>query len=170
LGERLVDAELEYGEFASARAAQLFRIAFLMCGNWHEAEDLVQSTLASLFVAWNRVSRSSSVEAYSRRVLVNTFLSQRRLRRSGETPVAQFADATAPTVDQDLRLTLVAALRQLPPRSRAVVVLRYLEDHNIDSVAELLGMTPAAVKSLNARGLAQLRELLSGDEQHLLQS
>ncbi len=109
------------------------------------------------------------MEAYARRVLVNAFLSQRRLRRSSETPIAQFADVSAPAVDQDLRLTLVAALRRLPPRSRAVVVLRYLEDHNIDSVAELMGVTPAAVKSLNARGLAQLRELLSGDEQHLLQ-
>jgi RNA polymerase sigma-70 factor (sigma-E family) len=168
LGERVVDAELEYREFASARAAQLFRLAFLMSGNWHEAEDLVQSTLASLFVAWNRVSRCNSMEAYARRVLVNTFLSQRRLRRSRETPVAQFADASAPAVDQDLRLTLVAALRQLPPRSRAVVVLRYVEDHNIDSVAELLDITPAAVKSLTARALAQLREVLSGDE-HLLQ-
>jgi RNA polymerase sigma factor (sigma-70 family) len=75
----------------------------------------------------------------------------------------------APAVDADLRLTLVAALRTLPPRSRAVVVLRYLEDHSIESVAELMDATPAAVKSLNTRGLAQLRELLSGDQQHLLQ-
>jgi RNA polymerase sigma-70 factor (sigma-E family) len=165
-----VDAELDYRDFASARAAALFRLAFLMSGDWHEAEDLVQTTLASLFASWSRVRRNNSMDAYARRVLVNAFLSQRRLRRSRETPIAQFADVAAPAVDQDLRLTLVAALRQLPPRSRAVVVLRYLEDHNIEYVAELMGVTPAAVKSLNARGLAQLRELLSGDEQHLLQS
>jgi len=169
LAEPRVDAEVEYREFASARATQLFRLAFLMCGDWHQAEDLVQTTLASLFVAWNRVRRCNSMEAYARRVLVNAFLSQRRLRRYSETPIAQFADVRAPAVDEDLRLTLVAALRQLPPRSRAVVVLRYLEDHNIDSVAELMGVTPAAVKSLNTRGLAHLRELLSGDKQHLLQ-
>jgi RNA polymerase sigma-70 factor (sigma-E family) len=165
-----MDAELDYREFAAARAAPLFRLAFLMCGNWHEAEDLVQTTLASMFVSWSRLRRGNSLEAYARRVLVNAFLSQRRLRRSRETPIAQFADVTAPAVDQDLRLTLVAALRQLPPRSRAVVVLRYLEDHNIQYVAELMDVSPAAVKSLNARGLAQLRELLNGDEQHLLQS
>lgn len=170
MADRLVDAEEDYREFAAARAAALFRLAFLMCGDWHEAEDLVQTTLASLFVAWGRVRRNNSMDAYARRVLVNAFLSQRRLRRSSETPIAQFADITAPAVDQDLRLTLVDALRQLPPRSRAVVVLRYLADHNIDYVADLMGVTPAAVKSLNARGLAQLRELLSGDEQHLLQS
>jgi RNA polymerase sigma-70 factor (sigma-E family) len=161
--------ETEYREFASARATQLFRLAFLMCGDWHEAEDLVQTTLASLFVAWNRVRRRSSMDTYARRVLVNAFLSQRRLKRSRETPTAQFADLSAPAADADLRLTLLAALRTLPPRSRAVVVLRYLEDHSIESVAELMGATPAAVKSLNTRGLAQLRELLSGDQQHLLQ-
>lgn len=161
--------ETDYREFASARATQLFRLAFLMCGDWHEAEDLVQTTLASLFVAWHRVRRRNSMDTYARRVLVNTFISQRRLKRSGETPIAQIADVRAPAVDADLRLTLVAALRTLPPRSRAVVVLRYLEDHSIESVAELMDTTPAAVKSLNSRGLAQLRELLSGDQQHLLQ-
>jgi RNA polymerase sigma-70 factor (sigma-E family) len=163
-------SETEYREFASARAMQLFRLAYLMCGDWHEAEDLVQTTLASLFVAWNRVRRRNSMDTYARRVLVNAFLSQRRLKRSRETPIAQFTDVSAPAVDADLRLTLVAALRTLPSRSRAVVVLRYLEDHSIESVAELMDATPAAVKSLNTRGLAQLRELLSGDRQHLLQS
>jgi RNA polymerase sigma-70 factor (sigma-E family) len=161
--------ETDYREFASARATQLFRLAFLMCGDWHEAEDLVQTTLASLFVAWSRVRRRGSMDTYARRVLVNAFISQRRLKRSRETPTAQFAEVRAPAVDADLRVTLVAALRQLPPRSRAVVVLRYLEDHSIESVAGLMDATPAAVKSLNARGLAQLRELLSGDQQHLLQ-
>jgi RNA polymerase sigma-70 factor (sigma-E family) len=161
--------EMEYREFASARATQLFRLAFLMCGDWHEAEDLVQTTLASLFVAWNRVRRRNSMDTYARRALVNAFISQRRLKRSGETPVSQIVDKRAPAVDADLRLTLAAALRTLPPRSRAVVVLRYLEDHSIESVAAMMGVTPAAVKSLNTRGLAQLRELLSEDQQHLLQ-
>jgi RNA polymerase sigma-70 factor (sigma-E family) len=161
-------SETEYREFASARVAQLFRLAFLMCGDWHEAEDLVQTTLASLFVAWNRVRARDSMDKYARRILVNAFLSQRRLKRSRETPVAQLADVSIPAVDADLRLILVAALRTLPPRSRAVVALRYLEDHSIESVAELMGTTPAAVKSLNTRGLAQLREMLSTEQEHLL--
>jgi RNA polymerase sigma factor (sigma-70 family) len=130
---------------------------------------LVQITLANLFVVWHRVRLRGSMDTYARRVLVNAFLSQRRLKRSSETPTAEFADLSAPAGDADLRLTLAAALRTLPPRSRAVVVLRYLEDHSIESVAELMGVTPAAVKSLNTRGLAQLREQLSGDQQHLLQ-
>jgi RNA polymerase sigma factor (sigma-70 family) len=97
------------------------------------------------------------------------YLSQRRLRRSGEMPVANIGEMSAPSVDADLRMTLLAALRRLPPRSRAVVVLRYVEGHSIESVARLLDASPSAVKSLNTRGLAQLRQLLAAD-QDLLQS
>ena len=168
VSDRGVDAAREYRDFADARAAQLFRIAFLMCGDWHEAEDLVQTTLAKLFVAWSRVRRRESMDTYARRVMLNAYLSQRRLRRSGEMPVANIGEMSAPGVDADLRMTLVAALRRLPPRSRAVVVLRYVEDHSIESVAQLLDASPSAVKSLNTRGLAQLRELL-GSEQDLFQ-
>jgi RNA polymerase sigma-70 factor (sigma-E family) len=166
-----VGSREEFHEFASARAAQLFRIAYLVCGDWHEAEDLVQMTLAKLFVAWHRVQRTQSPDAYARKVLMNAYLSQRRLKRSTETPVAH-PDADGPRAaghDADLRLTLAAALRKLPPRSRAVVVLRYVDDHSIESVAQALGISPAAVKSLNARGLAQLRELLGADA-HILRS
>lgn len=162
--EPSADAELAYREFASTRAAQLFRLAYLMCGDWHEAEDLVQTTLAKVFVAWGRVRRTGSGESYARKVMLNAFVSQRRLRRSGELPVAEVGDSPAPGADADLRMTLLSALRQLPPRARAAVVLRYVEDHSIESVAELMGTTPAAVKSMNTRGLAQLREVLGSDQ------
>lgn len=167
--DRGADPSPGYREFASARGTQLFRIAFLMCGDWHQAEDLVQTTLAKVFVSWRRIRRTASAESYARKVMLNTFLSQRRLKGSGELPIAEFRDLPAPGVDADLRLTLLTALRQLPPRSRAAVVLRYVEDHSIESVAELMGTTPAAVKSMNARGLAQLRQLL-GSDQDLLRS
>ena len=153
-------AEAEFGEFAAAQASQLFRIAYLMCGDWHEAQDLVQIALTKLFVAWGRASRAENVGSYARSVLVNSYLSSRRLRRSGELPVADVFEAGVSDGDADLRLTLVDALRKLPPRSRAVVVLRYLEDQSIEAVANYLGATPAAVKSLNTRGIAQLREHL----------
>jgi RNA polymerase sigma-70 factor (sigma-E family) len=159
----------DFHEFASARAGQLFRIAYLVCGDWHEAEDLVQTTLAKLYVAWHRVERTESPDAYARKVLMNTYFSQRRLKRSTETPVAEPPELTATREDSDLRLTLVAALRKLPPRSRAVVVLRYVDDHSIESVAQALGISPAAVKSLNSRGLEQLRGLL-GSDPHILRS
>jgi RNA polymerase sigma-70 factor (sigma-E family) len=142
-------AEAEFGEFAAAQAGQLFRIAYLLCGDWHEAQDLVQTALTKLFVAWGRASRADNVSSYARSVLVNSYLSSRRLRRYGELPVAEVFEAGASDTDADLRLTLVAALRRLPARSRAVVVLRYLEDQSIEAVANYLGTTPAAVKSLN---------------------
>ena len=158
-----VEPPAGFRDFASARATQLFRIALFMCDDWHEAEDLVQTTLAKVFVSWDRLREISSADSYARKVMLNAFLSQRRLKRSGELPTAHFRDLPAPGPDSDLRMTLLTALRRLPPRTRAVVVLRYLEDHSIESVAALMGATPAAVKSLNARGLAQLRELLSAD-------
>jgi DNA-directed RNA polymerase specialized sigma24 family protein len=101
----------EYRDFASARATHLFRIAYLMCGDWHQAEDLVQTTLAKVFVAWGRVRRTSNADSYARKVMLNTFLSQRRLKRSGELPTAEFGDLPAPGADADLRLTLLMALR-----------------------------------------------------------
>ena len=167
--DRSVDPPADFREFASARATQLFRIAFLMCGDWHEAEDLVQTTLAKMFVSWGRLRGASSADSYARKVMLNAFLSERRLKRSGELPTADFRDLPAPGADADLRIALLTALRRLPPRTRAVVVLRYVEDHSIESVAQLLNATPAAVKSLNARGLARLRQLLGAD-QDLLRS
>jgi RNA polymerase sigma-70 factor (sigma-E family) len=169
VADRAEDAE-EFREFASARAGQLFRIAYLVCGDWHEAQDLVQTTLAKLFVAWHRVQRTQSPDAYARKVLMNAYLSERRRKWTSELPVA---DPALPICgsgdDADLRLTLVAALHKLPPRSRAVVVLRYVDDHSIEQVAQALGISPAAVKSLNFRGLAQLRDQL-GAEAHVLRS
>ncbi len=163
MAERGDDGD-EFREFAAARAGQLFRVAYLVCGDWHEAQDLVQTTLAKLFVAWHRVQRAQSPDSYARKVLMNAFLSQRRLKRATETPVADPAVPVAVGADDpDLRLTLVAALRKLPPRSRAVIVLRYVDDHSIDAVAQALDISPAAVKSLNTRGLAQLRDLLGAD-------
>jgi RNA polymerase sigma-70 factor (sigma-E family) len=157
----------DYQQFVQARAGNLFRVAFLMCGDWHEAQDLVQSSLVKLYVAWNRIERHEGAEAYARKVVLRTYLSSRRLKRSGEKPVADLGPLSARTVDHDLRLTLVAALRQLPPRNRAVLVLRYLEDLSIEVVAEVLDMSPAAVKSLNTRSLARLREQL-GEDRHIL--
>jgi RNA polymerase sigma-70 factor (sigma-E family) len=170
VADRAEDCE-DFREFAAARAGQLFRIAYLVCGDWHEAQDLVQTTLAKLFVAWHRMQHTQSPDAYARKVLLNAYLSQRRLKRATETPVADPADPAEPTAaradDADLRLTLVAALRRLPPRSRAVVVLRYIDDHSIEATAEALGISTAAVKSLNTRGLAQLRDLLAADAEAL---
>ncbi|BFV59605.1 SigE family RNA polymerase sigma factor [Kitasatospora sp. CMC57] len=163
---------MEFEEFASTRAGRLFQIAYLMCGDWHQAQDLVQTTLAKMFTVWGRLRRGRDepgLDAYARKVLLRMYLSQRRLRRSGEIVSAELPERTATGgAGSDLRLTLVAALSQLPPRNRAVVVLRYLEDHSVEAVAELLEVSPSAVKSLTTRSLAKLRDILGDDRELLL--
>jgi len=152
-----------YQEFVRAKAGHLFRTAYFICGNWHDAQDLVQTSLAKMYVSWDRIERLDNAEAYARTVMLRTYLSHRRLKRSGELPVEELGTAQATSEDQDLRLTLVSALRQLPPRNRAVVVLRYLEGHSNEEIARITGTTVAAVKSRNTRSLAQLRDLLGED-------
>jgi len=160
----------QYHEFVAARAGQLFKVAYFMCGNWHDAQDLVQSSLAKLYVAWNRIERGEAADSYARKILLRTYLSHRRLKRSGEIPVdsRDLRDVlVAPGIDHDLNLTLVNALRQLPPRNRAVLVLHYLEGHDIATIAGLMGSTTSAVKTLNSRSLTKLRDLLGADREAL---
>ncbi|MDH6110139.1 RNA polymerase sigma-70 factor (sigma-E family) [Kitasatospora sp. MAP12-15] len=168
---------LGFDEFAATRARRLFQVAYLMCGDWHQAQDLVQTTFSKLYPVWGRIQRGRAepgLDAYARKVLLRCYLSHRRLRRSGEVAVAEVFDGPADAADggteSDLRLTLLAALRQLPPRNRAAVVLRFLEDYTIEAVAEALDTTPSAVKSLNSRSLSRLREILGEDRALLFQS
>jgi RNA polymerase sigma-70 factor (sigma-E family) len=156
-----VDDEAGYREFAATRVAQLLRIAYLLCGDVHEAQDLVQTCLAKMYAAWPRIRDPERVDAYARQVLTRAFLSSRRLKRNSEIPMGRIPDTPADFADPDLRLALLEALRALPPRGRAVVVLRYLEDHSVETVAGMLDLSVPAVRSLNTRALAALRGLLS---------
>ncbi|PYC88543.1 SigE family RNA polymerase sigma factor [Streptomyces tateyamensis] len=161
-----MDGALSFEEFASTRARRLFQLAYVMCGDWHQAQDLVQTTLAKMFAAWGRLRRGRDepgLDAYARKVLLRSYLSHRRLRRSSELVTAQLPESAAEGDGADLRLTLAFAVAQLPPRNRAVVALHYLEDLSTEAVAELLGMSVSAVKSLNTRSLARLREILAQD-------
>jgi RNA polymerase sigma-70 factor (sigma-E family) len=166
------DRREDFQDFAAERAGQLFKVAYFICGDWHDAQDLLQTSLAKLFVAWNRIEQIESADAYARKILLRTYLSQRRLKRSGEIPTVlhEFAaDLAAPAADHDLHLSLVAALKHLPPRNRAVVVLHFLEGHDLATVARYLDTTESAVKSLNSRSLRQLRSLLATEREMLLQ-
>lgn len=152
-----------FREFVTARAGQLFKVAYFIAGDYHDAQDLLQTSLAKLYVAWPRIERTQAADAYARKVLLHTYLSQRRLKRSSELPVDVHDLAVRlvdPGSDHDLQLSLAAALRQLPPRNRAVMVLHYLEGHDIATIADYLNTTASAVKSLNTRSLRQLRTLL----------
>lgn len=156
----------EYAEFAAARAGHLYRSACLLTGgDVHLAEDLVQEALGRMYVSWGRVSRSDNPAAYAQTVLTRTFLAHRRLRSSSERATDVFPDLPDPAAadgDTPLRLTLVEALRRLPPKDRAVVVLRYWEDRSIEETAEVLRTSSAAVRTRSVRALARLRTVLGG--------
>lgn len=159
LGE-VRSAEEEFVEFADAASLQLRRTAFLLCGNWHTAEDLAQATLAKMFVSWRKIKRRGAEHSYANRILVNTYLDGKRLKRSGEILTDRFPDRAAESQALETRLVVLAALATLPPRARAVVVLRYWEDLSIEQVADVLGCSPGNVKSHTARALEKLRAVL----------
>jgi len=149
-------------EFAEANQTALRRTAYLLCGDWHLAEDLAQTALEKLYVAWPQLERQEHPEAYAKRVLINAFLDGRRRKSSGEVTGID-ADALARTPapardDPELRLTLVDALHTLEPRDRALLVLRYWEDLSVEETARRLDMGVSAVKTAAMRALARLRE------------
>jgi RNA polymerase sigma-70 factor (sigma-E family) len=155
-----VTADDDFVEYARASASQLRRTAYLLCRDWDLAADLTQTTLARMFVRWPRITRRDNPHAYARQVLSHAFLDHYRTRRSHEVVTAELADRPGPDQDPDLRLTLIDALGHLPPRDRAIVVLRYWEDLSVETVAEILSLPTGTITSQSARSLSHLRRLL----------
>ncbi|TWD80136.1 RNA polymerase sigma-70 factor (sigma-E family) [Kribbella amoyensis] len=159
----MVERDQEYAEFVASAGTALRRTAYLVCGDWHRADDVVQDALYKLYVSWPKVVRSSHPFAYARRVVVNAALDSGRRPWRREVPTdrppdrAQQSDSSAAHADRD---EIQAVLVGLPPRQRACVVLRYYEDLSVDQTAELLGVSPGTVKSQAARGLATLRNAI----------
>ena len=150
----------EFTEFAETMSPRLRRMAFLLCGDWHTAEDLAQTALAKVFVSWRKIRRQDAVHAYATRTLVNTYLADRRLKRNGEVLRSWLPEPLAEAPAPETRMVLLDALATLPPRSRAVVVLRYWADLSVDQAAAVLGCSPGNVKSQSARALDKLRAVL----------
>ncbi|MFE4537880.1 SigE family RNA polymerase sigma factor [Streptomyces scopuliridis] len=154
------DADFE--AFVAARGPRLLRMAWLLTGDAHLAEDLLQSTLAKVWPKWPRIA-GDRPEAYVRTSLVHLHASWWRRRWRGELPYGEVPDK-AGTFDAyaevDLEQSLAAAVRALPVRQRAVVVLRYFEDLSVEDTAATLGCTPGTVKSQSARALRSLRAAL----------
>ncbi|MEU9831669.1 SigE family RNA polymerase sigma factor [Streptosporangium sp. NPDC048047] len=153
-------AEGDFGAFVAARATALLRVAYLACGNKAEAEDLLQTALERTYKNWDRV-RYERPEPYVRRIIINTAISQARRRAIlNIIPMRILPDRAARSTDVDLRHLLMDALRGLPPRQRAVVVLRYWEDLTEAQTAEVLGCTVGTVKSQTSKAMAKLRVAL----------
>ena len=159
--------EAELSQFVEGRYLALRRTAYLLCGDWHRAEDLVQGTLIKVVIAARR-RHIDSLDAYARQVLLRLFLEEnRRLWRWREKSWAEPVEVAGHSADHDTRLAVLAALRGLPPRQRAAVVLRYWEDRSVEETAGLLGVAAGTVKSQCAKALAALRVVLQDDRLEL---
>jgi RNA polymerase sigma-70 factor (sigma-E family) len=162
--------DAEFSAYAAARMRLLRRSAYLLCGDWHRAEDLTQVALTKVYVAWPRVRRADNVDGYVRTVLVRAFLDEERRQWKRERPSDLLVERAGPDrhAEVDARVDLVRALATLPARQRAAVVLRCWHDLPVAEVARTLDCSEGTVKSQTSRGLAALRARLGGPAGSLL--
>ena len=180
-----------FAAFVADARRGLGRVAYLLCGNWHSAEDVVQTVLVRMYGHWERVSTRGDAYAYARRAVVHAVVDERRRPWRRESPVAEPPDAVLHGTDfhgTDFHGTVLQgtvlqgtvlhgtvlhggdapgspaldALARIPARQRAVVVLRYLEGLSVAEVAAELGISAGTVKSQAARGLDAIRDQLPG--------
>ncbi len=147
----------DFQTFVEERYGTLLRTAYLLTGDRDRAEDALQSALLAVMSNWRRITQP---EAYLRRVMLNQLVSGWRRNRVVEVLTAVLPERAAPEQPADRRDELWSALRRLPVRMRAVLVLRYWEDLSEQQTAEALGCSVGTVKSQASRGLVRLRELL----------
>jgi RNA polymerase sigma-70 factor (sigma-E family) len=158
-------ADREYIEYVTARLPALRRLAYLLTGDAHRGDDLVQQTITTLFVRWQRIRDVAHLDPYVRSMLVHCFLDERRLAWARVRLFREVPDQPAPAgPGVEERTVLRAALARVPQRQRAVLVLRFIYDLPVGEVAEILGCSAGTVKSQTSHGLTTLRRLL-GDRQ-----
>jgi RNA polymerase sigma-70 factor (sigma-E family) len=149
---------LSFEEFVASRRPALLRTAFLLTGHAEDAEDLVQTTLIKVVPKWGRIQ--DNPEPYVRKVLAREATNRWRTRRWRETPVEHLPDRPTNEPNLSWRLTVRAALLRLPPRQRAVIVLRYYDDLTERETAATLGISIGTVKSQTSGALARLRTMI----------
>jgi RNA polymerase sigma-70 factor (sigma-E family) len=155
----------EFEEFARAGIPRLYRTAWLLTGDRHHAEDLVQDTLANLLRTWQRIDNPA---AYARTALVRTYISQRRRKSWSERPTGELPEVAERPGDPELRMALQSALAELAPLDRAVLVLRFFEDRSVEQVALDLGKNTSAITTRTARALDRLRAVLGDGAAQLI--
>jgi RNA polymerase sigma-70 factor (sigma-E family) len=161
---------LTFDEVVASNERRLLRLALMLSGGVHSAEDLVQTVLARAHRRWDQIGSLDKPDAYLSKMVVNEFLSWRRLRKNQELPLAELPDASA---DDDVsarhaqRDAAWRLLADLPRQQRAVLVLRFYEDLPDDEIAGILGCSTGTVRSHASRGLAALRaKLPTSDKDH----
>ncbi|HET8768555.1 MAG TPA: SigE family RNA polymerase sigma factor [Pedococcus sp.] len=157
------EQEREFANFVRGASPRLLKAAWFICGDPVQAEDLVQTALARVFVRWGRVRNGDPV-AYTRKVLLNLHIDERRRTRR-ETPVADPPERAVRDTGPEQSDQVVRLLAELPLRERQVVVLRHYIGLPESEVAELLGISLGTVKGSGSRGLAKLREWYAREEQ-----
>jgi RNA polymerase sigma-70 factor (sigma-E family) len=158
-----VEEERQYVDYVTARLPELRRLAGSLCKDSHKADDIVQSAITKLYVHWRRASAADNLDAYVRTIVVRTFINEQRLRWSKVRLTETLAEQPGHAGHEvETRMVVVDALNRVPPRARAVLVLRFLYDLSVRDVAATLSCSENAVKSQTSRGLGLLR-LTFGD-------
>lgn len=159
--------EQEFAAYFAARRDAVRRTAYLICGDWHRADDLAQTAFVAVHRRWRKIKDKGALDAYVRRCLTTAAIdeSRRPWRRERSTEVLPERPAGGGDVDSlgddvSTRSALVEALQQVPPRQRAVLVLRFLEGQSVTDVATALKCSEGTVKSQTSRGLETLRAVL----------
>lgn len=159
---------MDFEDYVHARGQSLVRFAYVLCGDPHMAEDLVQSALAKAYRRWRRVAAADHPDAYMQRIVVNTYLSARRRRWTNEVPASDpllaGAGLVAPDVADDALAhdQFLQLVQGLSPRAKTVLVLRYYVDLDDVAIADQLGMSLGTVRSTASRALAVLRQSEQG--------
>jgi RNA polymerase sigma-70 factor (sigma-E family) len=166
MGDRKQARSEEFQGFVVSRWPRLMRTAYLLTGEQHAAEDLVQTTLEQAFVAWRKGGSADDPDAYVRRVMSNAHARKHRRRlkeflapKDDSGLVHEVADTGDVIGQAEDRIALLTALAQLPPRQREAVVLRYWEDLTETQAAAAMGCSVGTVKSNAAKGIAKLRTI-----------
>jgi RNA polymerase sigma-70 factor (sigma-E family) len=159
------DRDEEFTAFVAASARRLRQTAFLLCADWHQADDAVQSALVKLYLNWERVQARESMESFVRTILVRGLIDESRRPWRRESSWENLPDL--PEVEQlgeDDRLLVRQMLAQVPTRQRAVLVLRFFMDCDVAETARMIRCSEGTVKSQTARGLDRLRHLFAETE------
>jgi RNA polymerase sigma-70 factor (sigma-E family) len=157
------------GRFRGVRGCArpaLRNLAYLICHDWHRAEDCVQNVLIKLYQVWRRLERRENLDGCVRTMVVRAVLAEHRRPWRREHPGARWPDIPVPAIAESIpqRMAVVAALAGLPPKQRAAIAMRYWEDLSVAETARALGVTEGTVKASCARGLATLRAALQTQE------
>ena len=154
-----MDRDADFTAYLEARQGRLLRTAYLLTGDQHQAEDLLQTSLAKLYLAWDKVRDRGSVDAYVRRIMVNenNSLWRRAWKRREHATDTMPETGVVDVYDDGMGGALWSFVQTLPPKQRSVVVLRYYEQLSEAEIADVLGISVGTVKSQASRALAALR-------------